>query len=642
MGKKTMKHFKAASISADKHNKREKQLEHPRPELQPENTPDWIWEAEDKESVYMMRKRAEREYYAKERTIKGKNGSEYTTHRSLPKNAEPVKEAVVVIKEDTTINEVKKWALGCQEKYGVRPVGVYLHLDEGHWGELDEDAGQTEDMYRRTDGKEWKRLNEKGNWEYWKPNFHAHVVFDWFDHDKACCINLGRKIMSDMEDDLACQLGMERGTPSGKKGLDANTWKALKESERINRELTTSVKKYKSLQTMIDNLTREKDMLEKDLIDGYGEKNRKDRKLQELNEKIADKQVKLNEATIEIDAKMNELTEIQTNLQEVEGKWLGGYRKLAEMKERNKQLNDTIAKLQPIAEQVPALQKKIKDLQEEINKAETQLSAMPEKVANARKEGKQEGKEEAVDELYRAAHLTYKNKRPSPTTVGERYAKYRQLAQEDLPKAQKENDELRAELDEQKEKMDREETEHAAAKIEAHNRSSIMEYLWPGAWKAAQIMTIPGKWFLSPEDRKTIRNAVGSHPKWSIQQCHDLIGATSKIYPLSSSLIKEIYEFIAKPGTEEVGKNVEFSSAEANIETQTLAACLFYGLVDAATQYSESAGGGGGSSADSDWGRKKDEDKHAFASRCLLEAKNMLQPSEGETISEVKRRYQRR
>ena len=636
MGKKTMKHFKAASISADKHNKREKQLDHPRPELQPENTREWIWEVEDKESVYMMRKRAEREYYEKERTIIGKNGCSYTTHRSLPKNAEPVKEAVVVIKEDTTIDEVKKWAFECQEKYGVRPVGVYLHLDEGHWGELDEDAGQTEDMYRRTDGKEWKRLNEKGNWEYWKPNFHAHVVFDWFDHDKACCINLGRKIMSDMEDDLARQLGMERGTPSGKKGLDANTWKALKESERINRELTTSIKKYKSLQTMIDNLTHEKDILEKDLIDGYGEKNRKDKKLQELNEKIADKQAKLNEATIEINAKMNELTEIQTNLQEVKGKWLGGYRKLAEMKESNKQLNDTISKLQPIAGQVPALQVKLNVLQDKLNKAEAQLSSMEEKITNARNQGKQEGKEEAVDELYKAAHMTYGSTRPSPLTVGERYGKYWRQANEDLPKALKV-------IDEQKEKMDREETEHAAAKIEAHNRSSIMEYLWPGAWKAAQIITTPGKWFLTPEDRKTIRNAVGEHPKWSIQQCHDLICAASKIYPPSNSLIKEIYELIAKPGTEEIGNHIDLAASDYyNTELKTTTACLFYGLLDAATHYTESAGGGGCSPADSDWGRKKDEDKHAFASRCLLEARNMLQPSEGETISEVKRRYPHR
>ena len=632
MGKKTSKHFRAVSISADKHNKREKVLEHPRPELQPENKANWIWETEDKESVYKMRKRAEREYYAKERTIKGKNGSSYTTHRSLPKNAEPVKEAVVVIKEDTTIDEVKKWAFECQEKYGIRPVGVYLHLDEGHWAELDEDAGQTEEMYRRTDGKEWKRLNEKDNWEYWKPNYHAHVVFDWFDHDKACCINLGRKVMSEMEDDLARQLGMERGTPSMKKGYDANTWKALKETERISKELATAVKKYRSLQTMIANLTSEKDKLEKELIDVYGEEYRKDLALQEQDKKIADKQAKLNTTVAEINTKVDELTEIQGDLQQVKGEWFGKYRKLAELKENNKKLSEIINKLRPIADQVP-------ELQEKLNKAEAQLSAMSEEIANARNKGKQEGKEEAVDELYKAAHMTYGSKRPSPSKVGERYGKYWRQATDELPKVQKENEELKSKIDEQKEKMDKEEAEHAEAKEEIEERSKMMEHLWPNAWDAAKRITTQGKWFLTLDDREAIRNAVGEHPEWSIKQCHELIGAASKIHKPSDSLIKDIYELIAEPGRQELEKQVDLTASDdCSTEIKTTTACLFFGLLAAATQYSECAGGGGGSSSESGWGKRKDEDEHAFGQRCLLKAKNMLQPSEGETVSEVKRR----
>jgi len=57
----------------------------------------------------------------------------------------------------------------------------------------------------------------------------------------------------------------------------------------------------------------------------------------------------------------------------------------------------------------------------------------------------------------------------------------------------------------------------------------------------------------------------------------------------------------------------------------TAVACaLFLGFVDQATQYAESTGGGGGPG--SGWGRKKDEDDMAFGRRCILLARNMLNP----------------
>ena len=133
------------------------------PELQPKDPKEWMWEAPDKKSVYLMRKQAEKEYHAVEVIAHGKHG-DYITHKSLPKNSEPVKEAVVRVKRDTTVADVKRWTDLMEQKYGIRAVGIYLHMDEGHWATLKE--GQTEDMYRRTDGKEWKRLNEFGEWEH--------------------------------------------------------------------------------------------------------------------------------------------------------------------------------------------------------------------------------------------------------------------------------------------------------------------------------------------------------------------------------------------------------------------------------------------------------------------------------------------
>ena len=83
---KTMKKFRAAALNCDKHNKREKQLSHTRPELQPKDPKEWMWEAPDKKSVYLMRKQAEKEYQAAMEEAKywtnfgGRNYSDQQVH----------------------------------------------------------------------------------------------------------------------------------------------------------------------------------------------------------------------------------------------------------------------------------------------------------------------------------------------------------------------------------------------------------------------------------------------------------------------------------------------------------------------------------------------------------------------------------
>ena len=103
MAKASSIHFCAAKNSADKHNKREKDLDYVRKELE-ENLPleKWCWEHPDYSSVAKMRKQAEKEYFSKEITVTGNHGT-YVTHRSMPKNAEPVKEGVVAINQNVTM-----------------------------------------------------------------------------------------------------------------------------------------------------------------------------------------------------------------------------------------------------------------------------------------------------------------------------------------------------------------------------------------------------------------------------------------------------------------------------------------------------------------------------------------------------------
>ncbi len=68
--------------------------------------------------------------------------------------------------------------------------------------------------------------------------------------------------------------------------------------------------------------------------------------------------------------------------------------------------------------------------------------------------------------------------------------------------------------------------------------------------------------------------------------------------------------------------------ADCANDVAAAAACLFFGYMDAATTISESSGGGG-SSPETGWDRKKDEDSLACGRRCLLMARNMLEPDDG-------------
>ena len=376
---KTMKKFRAAALNCDRHNKREKQLGHTRPELQPADKTKWMWEAPGKQSVYMMRKQAEREYHAIPVVAHGRHG-DYITYKSLPKNAVPVKEAVVKIKKDTSIEELRAWADLMEKKYGIRAVAIYIHLDEGHWGTLKE--GQTEDMYRRDDGKEWKRMNEFGEWEYWKSNDHAHVDFDWFDHNKGRCISLGKQVMSDMEDDLARILGMERGTPkavSGVQGIDTWDYKKQEENKRLAEKYARGKQKIQEQQDTITNLDGEIAMKQKKLNDQYLDYRRTDIKVKGLSKMLENLTTRRNDLIEEIQQLQEDANNGKISVDELQHK----------VQQLHAELDET--------------EKKIKDKLEKLDKAKEQLEMLADKQADYERQN---------DELQRAIN------RDKPTLEG--------------------------------------------------------------------------------------------------------------------------------------------------------------------------------------------------------------------------------
>lgn len=126
------------------------------------------------------------------------------TGRKLQAKATPIREGVIVISKDTTMQELKFFANEVEKEWGIKTLQIHIHRDEGYMKSRD-----------------------------WKPNLHAHIIFDWTNHETGKSIKLNKQDMCDMQTLLSRCLGMERGHSSDKKHLNAIQYKVLKEEERV-------------------------------------------------------------------------------------------------------------------------------------------------------------------------------------------------------------------------------------------------------------------------------------------------------------------------------------------------------------------------------------------------------------------------
>lgn len=235
MAKATSSNFRPSLPGAEEHNERIKKLDYVRSDLSRLNK---TWKAEGFTTVAAARADVAARYKAAQ-------------GRKLPSNATPIQETVVVIEEGTTMQQLRNLAQRIQETWGFRPLAIYTHLDEGH---------------QRS--------------KTWKPNLHAHMIFDmagedgktikvlsdklrqaerkkWEKKEKEAAAREGReprafvapaswsKPSFDFLQDLTAEaLGMERGQKSGRKRLEALEYKIAKQEERNaqlieqNQELT--------------------------------------------------------------------------------------------------------------------------------------------------------------------------------------------------------------------------------------------------------------------------------------------------------------------------------------------------------------------------------------------------------------------
>ena len=136
----------------------------------------------------------------------------------------PIREGVLLIKPDTTLEDVRRFGEECQQRWGITPLQIFLHKDEGHWL-----GGEP-----APDDKESFQIG--GSW--FKPNYHAHIVFDWMDHETGKSRKLNDDDMMQMQTLASEILSMERGqskTETGKEHLERNDFIIEKQRAELQR-----------------------------------------------------------------------------------------------------------------------------------------------------------------------------------------------------------------------------------------------------------------------------------------------------------------------------------------------------------------------------------------------------------------------
>ena len=134
--------------------------------------------------------------------------------RSPVKETSKVWEAVVNLRENHTMKDVRKLVKKLEEKTGYKAAQIAIHRDEGH-------------------------VNDDGDFIQ---NIHAHILF--YARDPKTGLSLSTKhygkteFFEEIQDLTASELGMERGRSAretGAKHENMHSYKARKQAERAER-----------------------------------------------------------------------------------------------------------------------------------------------------------------------------------------------------------------------------------------------------------------------------------------------------------------------------------------------------------------------------------------------------------------------
>ena len=200
----------------------------------------------------MVKEKTGRAMQEKERERKGKNGKIIKVA-----GCSPIREGVLLIRQDTTLEDVRRFGEECQRRWGITPLQIFLHKDEGHWL-----SGQPE-----VDDKESFQVGKR----WFKPNYHAHIVFDWMNHDTGKSRKLNDDDMMQMQTLASDILLMERGKSkavTGKEHLERNDFIIEKQKAELQRMDAAKRRKEEQINLAEQKLRQVKSEIRTDKLKG--------------------------------------------------------------------------------------------------------------------------------------------------------------------------------------------------------------------------------------------------------------------------------------------------------------------------------------------------------------------------------------
>lgn len=262
--KKTSIHFEACNVSKSQlHNSRKQDLDYIFKELSDDNESMYL----DPRSLKDIEKEIQLKYKEK-------------IDRKMPSNTVPIREAVVVIDENTTMFDLQKLADEVEKLFKWQPLQIHIHRDEGY---VKSAKNKTEEKVL---------------------NLHAHLVFNCQDQEKGKMHKIDKIKLSKLQTITADVLDMQRGQSSNRKHLKSLEFKIQKEKEKLaelskkideheekekfyEKALQEIIQKYRYEQKENENLKKdfieEKERLEKEIQGLRNTQNKIDENIQQLD-----------------------------------------------------------------------------------------------------------------------------------------------------------------------------------------------------------------------------------------------------------------------------------------------------------------------------------------------------------------------
>jgi len=218
--------------------------------------------------------------------------------RKMRSSATPIREAVVNLGEETTMDDLLNLKDVLKEKFKVECFQIHIHRDEGR---LVDEKGKTQYTkvkggWKSPEGKIIKDPTEQNPNLQFKENKHAHMVFDWQNKDTGKMIRHGKGIMSQMQTETAKALKMDRGelkTNSNRERLEAIEYKREQEQIRFN-ELQQQIKQLEQKKNAAAERNREARQQHDDALESHTEALIRSRKLEEEAREIKEAQISLS------------------------------------------------------------------------------------------------------------------------------------------------------------------------------------------------------------------------------------------------------------------------------------------------------------------------------------------------------------